>query len=549
MRLRIGLAGCGIHGMRYAQHLLDGDIPGARLTAISRRDTLAGTAFASQHGLTFLDSAEALATHADVDAVVIALPPDMHPRVARACLGAGRPVLVEKPMAPDLDQARELVELVDSSDTLMMVGQTLRFDAVVQALKHEIDSIGPLMSISINQRLEPSNRSWIDTPGAGGMFLNTGVHGFDLLRYLTGLEPVSISAHSRRGHTRHTEDQFMAVLELDPGGVQAVIENTRSSSSRSGRIELIGETGQLWGDHVHRNLQRVVGREVTDLGPIPVAHTVPLTLQRFVRCVTEGLPSPITARDGLATIELVAAAELSDRTGRRVTLDSIRAQHIPESVVIPRQGHTRVPVGSIFAIGRNYAAHAAEMKAPVTKEPMVFLKPSSAIVHDGAVVALPADAGEVHHEVELVIVIGSAGRAIPEEQALEHVQGYAVGLDLTLRDMQSQAKKQGAPWSMSKGFDGSAPLSEMASRDEVGDGSGLDISLHVNGEQRQAGNTSMMLHSVAALVSFVSQRITLRPGDLIFTGTPAGVGPLCPGDTVDACIDRVGSLQFSISAD
>ncbi len=114
MSLRIGLAGCGIHGMRYAQHLLNGDIPGARLTAISRRDTLAGTALARQHGLTFLASPEELATHTDVDAVVIALPPDLHPGVVRACLGAGRPVLVEKPMAPDLDQARDLVERVDS---------------------------------------------------------------------------------------------------------------------------------------------------------------------------------------------------------------------------------------------------------------------------------------------------------------------------------------------------------------------------------------------------------------------------------------------------
>jgi 2-keto-4-pentenoate hydratase/2-oxohepta-3-ene-1,7-dioic acid hydratase in catechol pathway len=177
----------------------------------------------------------------------------------------------------------------------------------------------------------------------------------------------------------------------------------------------------------------------------------------------------------------------------------------------------------------------------------VFFKPPSAIVHDGATVRLPAEGGTAHHEVELVVVIGRAGTAIPRERALDHVAGYAVGLDLTLRDLQSQAKQRGEPWSLSKGFDGAAPVSLVVPRERVGDGSGLEISLDINGERRQSGNTSQMLWPVDALIELVSRWITLERGDLLFTGTPAGVGPLRPGDRLVATIGRVASLHVDIA--
>jgi len=208
-----------------------------------------------------------------------------------------------------------------------------------------------------------------------------------------------------------------------------------------------------------------------------------------------------------------------------------------------RGGGRGLRVGKILAVGRNYAAHNVEMGAAAVGPPLLFLKPPSALVHDGAEIELPADAGAVHHEVELVAVIGNPGKAIPEENALEHVLGYAVGLDLTLRDLQGEAKKRGEPWSLSKGFDGSAPVSEVAPRDEVGDGSGLAIRLEVNGETRQSGSTSQMQRSVAALVAFASRLITLERGDLLFTGTPAGVGPVLPGDRLTATLEKVGTLH------
>ena len=208
----------------------------------------------------------------------------------------------------------------------------------------------------------------------------------------------------------------------------------------------------------------------------------------------------------------------------------------------------RVTVGKIVAVGRNYAKHVEEMNAPPGR-PVLFLKPATALVEDGGEVAIPAGAGSMHHEVELVVVIGATGKSIPAERALDHVLGYAVGLDLTLRDLQGEAKERGEPWCVAKGFDGSAPVSAVVPRDDVGDGSGLEITLDVNGERRQTGNTSQMLRPVPELIAAVSRWFTLEPGDLVFTGTPHGVGPVVPGDRLEAKIERVGSLHVSVAAE
>jgi myo-inositol 2-dehydrogenase/D-chiro-inositol 1-dehydrogenase len=311
MGLRLGLAGLGAHGLRYARHLLNGDVDGARLTAVCRRDAVAGRRFAEQHGLAFAADPTALVSRDDVDAIVAVLPPDLHPRIACAALGAGKPVLVEKPLAPDAAAARAVAREVARTGTPLMVAQTLRFDPLVQRLKLEAASLGPLSLVSINQRFEPTDRPWIDTPGPGGILLNTGVHGFDLLRYLTGLEPTAIRASCGSRVTRRTEDHFVATLRLEPGGVLAVLDNARTTRSRSGRIELVGEDGQLWGDHIHRTLQRVRGREIVELGPVPAEPTIPRALAAFVRCVREGSPSPVPVTDGVAALEMVDAARRS----------------------------------------------------------------------------------------------------------------------------------------------------------------------------------------------------------------------------------------------
>ncbi len=220
----------------------------------------------------------------------------------------------------------------------------------------------------------------------------------------------------------------------------------------------------------------------------------------------------------------------------------------PAGAVVMRGTGIPLRVGKIVAVGRNYAEHAAEMGEPTGAAPLLFLKPASALAGGGAL-ALPTSLGEISHEVELVAVIGKEGRAIDPAAGDDHVLGYAVGLDLTLRDLQRVAKARGEPWALAKGFDGSAPISPVAPRDEVGDGSGLRISLEVNGERRQQANTSEMLLGVGALIAHVSRFMTLERGDLLFTGTPAGVGPLRPGDRITAEIERVGRLDVVVEAD
>jgi acylpyruvate hydrolase len=209
-------------------------------------------------------------------------------------------------------------------------------------------------------------------------------------------------------------------------------------------------------------------------------------------------------------------------------------------------GARQIPVGKILCLGRNYPEHAREMKAQVPSTPVVFLKPPSALVDDGGTIIFPSYSQEMHHEVELVALVGVGGSAIPRERAMDHIGGYAVGLDMTLRDIQSDAKKAGLPWTVAKGFDTSAPVSRFVSCEKVGDPSNLDISLAVNGVVKQSSNTRSMLFSIPDIVAYLSTVFTLEAGDLIFTGTPEGVGPVMRGDTLRAQISSVGSLTVRV---
>jgi myo-inositol 2-dehydrogenase/D-chiro-inositol 1-dehydrogenase len=322
--VRIGLAGVGIHGWRYAQPLLEGTIGGATLAAISRRDESQGRELAALRGLDYVGDPRELATRPGIDAVVAVLPPDLHPPVALACLDAGRPVLLEKPLAPDRRRAAAVAERAEQTGALLMVAHTLRFDAVVEKVRREIPTLGALRVIALNQRFEPTTRDWIDTPGRGGALLNTGVHGFDLLRFLTGAEAVSVVAESNAVATSRTEDEFACIVRLEPGGILATLDNARTTRGRSGRIEIAGEHAQLRADHALRTFARIEGRTETSSGPVPDRHTVNVALEAFVGCVRDGTPPPITAGDGLAAVELVEACLTSARLGRRVLLEELR---------------------------------------------------------------------------------------------------------------------------------------------------------------------------------------------------------------------------------
>jgi 2-keto-4-pentenoate hydratase/2-oxohepta-3-ene-1,7-dioic acid hydratase in catechol pathway len=205
-----------------------------------------------------------------------------------------------------------------------------------------------------------------------------------------------------------------------------------------------------------------------------------------------------------------------------------------------------VCVSKILCIGRNYADHAAEMDRNVPDEPMVFLKPPSALIRSGDAVQLPPQSQDVHHEVELVVVIGKGGKHISQEAALDHVAGYAVGLDMTARDLQTKAKEQRHPWSVAKGFDTFAPLGPIRPADEAEAPGDLTLQLTVNGETRQHASTDRLMFSVPALIQYCSQIFTLSPGDLLYTGTPSGVGPVQDGDELEATATGLEPLHVSV---
>lgn len=211
------------------------------------------------------------------------------------------------------------------------------------------------------------------------------------------------------------------------------------------------------------------------------------------------------------------------------------------------QGETRtLRVGKILCLGRNYAKHVREMHAPLPESPVVFLKPATALLGAGGVIRLPHISRNLHHEAELVIAIGRGGRNIPAAEADKHILGYAIGLDMTLRDLQDAAKKGGLPWSVAKGFDTSAPVSPIVLKERFPDPASVTILCRVNGKERQRGSTADMIYPIPEIIAYVSSIFTLEEGDLIFTGTPEGVGQVCPGDTVEAEIEGVVVIRHSV---
>jgi fumarylpyruvate hydrolase len=219
----------------------------------------------------------------------------------------------------------------------------------------------------------------------------------------------------------------------------------------------------------------------------------------------------------------------------------------PGVPVLPvAESNQAFPVGRIYCVGRNYAEHAREMgHDPDREPPFFFMKPADAIVQNGATIPFPRMTKDLHYEIEMVVAIGKGGADIPEEKALEHVFGYGVGLDMTRRDLQGEAKKMGRPWEMGKAFDNSAPCTALKPVALVGHPAKGAIWLKVNGAVKQEGDLSEMIWNVPETISCLSKLVTLRPGDLIMSGTPAGVGPVKRGDRLEGHVDGVGDLTVT----
>ena len=202
------------------------------------------------------------------------------------------------------------------------------------------------------------------------------------------------------------------------------------------------------------------------------------------------------------------------------------------------------PVRRIYCVGRNYADHAVEMGHDPDKEPpFFFTKPADAIVPGGGELGFPVATEELHHEIELVVALSGGGSDIGVGDALQHVYGYGVGLDMTRRDIQAVAKKMGRPWDMAKGFDHSAPISALVTAAEAGHPDAGAIWLEVDGERRQSGDLDQQIWKVPETIAYLSTLVTLAPGDLIMTGTPAGVGPVSPGSRLKGHIEGIGEIE------
>jgi 2-keto-4-pentenoate hydratase/2-oxohepta-3-ene-1,7-dioic acid hydratase in catechol pathway len=212
--------------------------------------------------------------------------------------------------------------------------------------------------------------------------------------------------------------------------------------------------------------------------------------------------------------------------------------HFPDRTLAPCR---------VFCIGCNYDAHIKEMGHTEADRCVVFMKPATSLVPEGEVVRIPRDRGPLHHEVEVVVAIGTEGKDVPAADALGHVAGVTLGLDLTLRAVQGRLKKGGHPWELSKAFDQSAPLGRFVPPGPGADPDGIAMTCHVNDALRQEGNSRDMLFSVSRLIEILSGTWRLLPGDLIFTGTPPGVGPLEPGDTVRIASPEIGTFTWFLA--
>lgn len=221
------------------------------------------------------------------------------------------------------------------------------------------------------------------------------------------------------------------------------------------------------------------------------------------------------------------------------------------------RGGATMPAGKVVAVAKNYEDHRKEMagilgsgaagdqKPPA--DPVVFLKPTSCLIGDGDAIRIPDGVTNVHWETELAVVVGETMRKVPEQDALRHVLGYAVFLDMTARDLQAEAKRTGMPWTLGKGIDTFGPISDVVPAADMPGWDKLELRLRVNGEVRQHGPTSAMVHSVPKLLAYVSRFMTLEPGDILATGTPAGVGAVRSGDALEASLVDVVDLRVRVA--
>jgi len=316
--IRFGIIGVGRHGSRYARHITR-DMEDAILSAFSRSNRDDGLRFAEETGSSFHHDWRDLVDSPEVDAVVLAATTNLHEPVTLRAVEAGKPILLEKPLARNSAEGKRICDAAEQFDTPVMVAQTLRYNTVVNEIRRLLPTIGKLHFISMAQRMEPHGLPWLDNAdlAGGGNILHTGIHLTDMVNFLLDDSAAWAWCFAEKKYHRITEDQFTATIGMN-SGVSVTIDCSKVSESRIGRIEVIGEHGQLVGDHVHNTLFLHNADCKTPL-PLPEPrHTILDVLRDFTDSLREKTPPPITCRDGLLALETVDMCYESTRHGSAV---------------------------------------------------------------------------------------------------------------------------------------------------------------------------------------------------------------------------------------
>jgi predicted dehydrogenase len=306
--LQVGLIGLGVHGRRYAKHLHEG-VDDVRLVAVCRRHRGEGERLASELGVTAYADAEALVDDPEVHAVLVVTPPPSHLPLVRLALERGKPVLVEKPLTQSLTEAVELQGLVARSGVPLFLAQTLRYNPAMLLARREMRRVGAVRAITASQRLPHADLQWQNTDSTHplGSILNTGVHLFDLVRWMFGLEFESLYCQAHRMENPFHEDLFKVQATLQSHDALVALEVAKCTASRSSNLEIVGAHGQLWVDYQEDSVTLLEGRERTVLRAPSPEPTLPRMLHDFGHHIEHGEPMPITAMDGVRTLEVVEA--------------------------------------------------------------------------------------------------------------------------------------------------------------------------------------------------------------------------------------------------
>ncbi len=312
--LNIGIIGTGKHGSRYANHVVN-DMPAMRLAAISRRSE-EGEEQAGRWNCTWHKNWQDLVRDPEVDAVISVLPPYYNPAVAAECCAFKKPLLMEKPLAITYADAKQITRRCEATGTPLTVAQTLRYNSVIQGLKHNFNMLGKCFSFSLNQRLEPSTLSWLEDPelAGAGVILHTAVHLFDALRFITGYEIRRVRALSRKIYNPNLEDIVLIQVECS-NGVCGQLDTSKITPARTGRFEFVGEHGILWGDQIYGKLSWLEGTRETKLTCSPPGPTIVTLLDEWYNFLTGNHSNPVSGKEGAVAVQACEACLRSVQSG------------------------------------------------------------------------------------------------------------------------------------------------------------------------------------------------------------------------------------------